>query len=114
METFPSEIELLDFFQVEPSGADAKVPIAYTRLSFSAILGEERVECLIDNPLLEVRWFRHGVEQVFLCFCPVQRLSIQEYPGGKCLVAEGIGPKQQLRFRLQLRPRVHIALESSQ
>jgi hypothetical protein len=49
-----------------------------------------------------------------LSFYPVQRLSIQEYPGGKCLVADGVGPMQQLTFRLQLRPRVHIALESSQ
>jgi hypothetical protein len=114
MDTFPSEIELVDFFQVEPARSDADVPLAYARLRFSATLGAERIECLIDNPELEVRWFREDIEQTYLHFYPVQRLSIQEYPGGKCLVAEGVGLKQQLTFRLQLRPRVHIALESSQ
>jgi hypothetical protein len=113
MESFPSEIELVDFFQVEPARSDADVPWAYARLHFSATLGVERIECLIDNPQLELRCFREDTEETYLHFYPVQRLSIQQYPGGKCLVAESVGPKQQLTFRLQLRPRVHIAVESS-
>ena len=114
MELFPTHTEFLDFFQVEPTRADENVPWAYTRLNFSVVLGDDKLECLIDNPQLEIRWFRRDNELAFLSFCSVQQLRIQEYPGGKWLVAQGVGLKQELTFRLQLRPRIHISLMSSQ
>jgi hypothetical protein len=114
MRTFPENLELIEFFESEPVVSEPDIPWAYCCLSFSARLGEERVECVIDNPQLEVRWFRHDLEVAFLTLHPVIELAVQEYPGGKALVAQGVGPNQDLAFRLQLRPRVHLALLSSQ
>ncbi len=115
MEEFPTNTELLEFFGVEPDvSASEDIPWAYCRLSFSVELDKERVDCVIDNPELEVRCFREGVETGFLSFHPVHALSVQEYPGGRCLVALGTGPNQDLTFRLQLQPRVHVSVTSSQ
>jgi hypothetical protein len=113
MQKFPENVELLDFFNSEPKLTDPDVPWVYNRLSFSSKLGEERVDCVIDNPGLEVRWFRQDVEIAFVEFFSVEDLSIQEYPGGKVLVAEGVGPDEDCTFRLQLRPRIHLSLKTS-
>ena len=107
--------ELLEFFGVEPDLSDSEdTPWAYKRLSFSVEQNSERVDCVIDNPELEVRWFREEVEIVFLSLGSVQDLSVQEYPGGKCLVAIGTSPKQDMTLRLQLQPRIHVSITSSQ
>lgn len=111
---FPENLELLDFFAAEPTLSDPGVPWAYNRLEFINDLGEDRVECVIDNPELEIRWFRQEVEQTYLKLFPVQSLRIQEFPGGKILVAEGIAPEREWSLRLQLRPQVHLAIQVSQ
>ena len=115
MKEFPTKLELLEFFGVEPHLTDPEdTPWIYNRLVFSVELDKERVDCVIDNPELEVQWFREGVENAYFSFFPIHELSIQEYPGGTCLVAKVTGPDIDSVFRLQLRPRVHVSLKSSQ
>ena len=107
-DNFPTNLDLLDFFEAEPKLLDASpdVPWQYNELTFLSVIGNDQAECTISYPAIEIRWRRDGEEVLILGVEDALSMSIQSYPGGKVLVAES--PHSTLR--VQLRPKVHIAV----
>src|SRR5579859_4063689 len=107
--TLPSAEELISFFGSEPHLADPGVPWAYNRVTFTCVLGEDRIQLAMSASYGEVHlvWRRLGQPHVELSLCEVAAVELEEVPSQACLRLKFDKPELG-RLVLRLRPRVSL------
>ena len=110
MDPYPTRLELVTLFESEPSLMDADLSWHHNTVEFRWDHDVDRLDVLIEPTYgeLSVRWLQHGIDRLELKIRHVEGLDVEIDRGHEALVAAVADPATSRRFRLQLKPHVHV------
>lgn len=110
MDPFPQESDLRDLFGADPALLDPELPWNRNVLNFEAVVGPDRVECVMEPAYqtLTLRWVRRERELVYLDLERVAGIEVDRYRGRASLIVRFDPATSRGQVRIQIRPAVHV------